>query len=155
MSRELSHGHHDKSYELLDAARATAAKSRRYDSVWTRAALVDRFKNSFVGLQPHDWQLDVTEAVLLGLDCIVIAGTGAGKTMPFAMPLLLDENKDKIVVVISPLNELEHDQVSSTIVLSISCCLVTFSRLNDLRQLVLRQRQLTARFGMKCFIRCT
>ena len=34
------------------------------------------------GLEAYDWQLDVSEALLLGLDCTVIAGTGAGKTMP-------------------------------------------------------------------------
>ena len=49
---------------------------------------------------------------MLGLDCVVIAGTGSGKTMPFWMPLLLDKNRDKMVVVISPLNELEAEQVS-------------------------------------------
>ena len=41
----------------------------------------------------------------------MIAGTGSGKTMLFGMPLLLDETKDKMVVVISPLNELEAEQV--------------------------------------------
>jgi ATP-dependent helicase YprA (DUF1998 family) len=31
---------------------------------------------------PYDWQLDVTEAILLGLDStVVIAGTGSGKTV--------------------------------------------------------------------------
>jgi len=47
----------------------------------------------------------------VGLDCSVIAGTGAGKTMPFVMPLFLDPKK--IVVVISPLNALEEDQVNT------------------------------------------
>ncbi|PCH42383.1 acetyl-CoA synthetase-like protein [Wolfiporia cocos MD-104 SS10] len=61
---------------------------------------------------PYDWQLDVTEALLLGLDTIVIAGTGAGKTMPFSMPFLLEENREKIIVIISPLDQLEEDQVS-------------------------------------------
>jgi bloom syndrome protein len=40
---------------------------------------------------PYEWQLDVTEAILLGLDSVIITGTGAGKTMPFMMPLLLDD----------------------------------------------------------------
>ena len=38
---------------------------------------------------------------MLGLDSVVITGMGAGKTMPFMMPLLLD-NKKK-VIIISPL----------------------------------------------------
>jgi len=49
------------------------------------------------------------EAILLGLDTVVIAGTGAGKTMPFVMPLLLD--KKKKAIVISPLKILQADQV--------------------------------------------
>ncbi|KAH9958297.1 hypothetical protein BC827DRAFT_1344993 [Russula dissimulans] len=67
------------------------------------------FKNVFDGLEPYSWQLDICEALLLGLDCIVITGTGAGKTMPFIMPLLVDPTKKKVVVIISPLNALEHD----------------------------------------------
>ncbi|KAJ3766134.1 hypothetical protein FB446DRAFT_654236, partial [Lentinula raphanica] len=53
-------------------------------------------------------QLDTAEALLLGLDCSVIAGTGAGKTMPFVMPLLIEPTKH--VIIISPLNALEEDQ---------------------------------------------
>ena len=49
---------------------------------------------------------------MLGLDCIVIVGTGAGKTMPFGMPLLMDKASSKMVIVISPLNDLEAEQVS-------------------------------------------
>ena len=55
--------------------------------------------------------IDVTEAVLLCLDCFMIAGTGSRKTMPFAMPLLVDKTKKKMVRVIFPLNDME-DQVS-------------------------------------------
>ena len=102
----------DESREILVTARAAAAKSRNYRSEETRAAIARNFKSCFDGKDPFDWQLDVSEAILLGLDCIVIAGTGAGKTMPFAMPLLIDDTKRKVVIVISPLNELEHDQVS-------------------------------------------
>ena len=73
------------------------------------------FSDAFDGLAPFDWQTDVCEALMLGLDCVVIAGTGAGKTMPFCMPLLADQMKRKMVIAISPLNALEHDQVRSFI----------------------------------------
>ena len=53
----------------------------------------------------------------------VIAGTSSGKTMSFWMPLLLDEAKEKMVVVISPLNELEAEQVSISIFGAILHCL--------------------------------
>ena len=87
-------------------------KTRNYNSVATRQSIENKFKATLGGKAPYSWQIDVTEALMLGVDCVVIAGTGSGKTMPFGMPLLLDENKDKMVVVISPLNELEAEQVS-------------------------------------------
>ncbi|KAG1785008.1 uncharacterized protein HD556DRAFT_1189123, partial [Suillus plorans] len=60
------------------------------------------------GKVPYTWQLEVSEALLLGLDCSVIAGTGTGKTMPFVLPLLAQPNKH--VLIISPLDALEADQ---------------------------------------------
>ncbi|KAF9537693.1 P-loop containing nucleoside triphosphate hydrolase protein, partial [Agrocybe pediades] len=54
--------------------------------------------------------LDIAEALLLGLDCSVIAGTGSGKTLPFVLPLLVETKK--VTIIISPLNALEEDQVS-------------------------------------------
>ncbi|KAF8798685.1 hypothetical protein BYT27DRAFT_7122750 [Phlegmacium glaucopus] len=59
---------------------------------------------------PYGWQLDVAEAILLGLDSVVIAGTGRGKTIPFMLPLLLRPKKMP-VIIISPLKVLQRDQV--------------------------------------------
>ena len=100
----------DHHSSVLQAARDS---SINYSSERTREDLVTAFKKALNGLEPYLWQLDVTEALLLGLDCVVIAGTGSGKTMPFAMPLLVDKSKKKMVIVISPLNDLEEDQVSN------------------------------------------
>ena len=97
---------------LLETERSAAFTSRKYDSEATCKVIDDKFRQVCPGKIPHKWQVDVTEALLLGLDSIVIAGTGAGKMMPFVMPLLLDETKTKMVLVISPLNELEAEQVS-------------------------------------------
>ncbi|KAJ3483954.1 hypothetical protein NLJ89_g12020 [Agrocybe chaxingu] len=96
-----------RSYKNLNAARREAANTTNYDSATTRATLIRIFRERF-GADPRDWQLDVAEAILLGLDSVVIAGTGAGKTIPFMLPLLLDEKKK--VVVISPLKVLQEDQ---------------------------------------------
>ncbi|KAJ7200296.1 hypothetical protein GGX14DRAFT_355609 [Mycena pura] len=63
----------------------------------------ERFKKP-----PYDWQINVSEAFVLSLDVVVIAGTGAGKTMPFMMPLLL--HPEKYSLVISPLKVLQQDQ---------------------------------------------
>ncbi|KAI0710336.1 P-loop containing nucleoside triphosphate hydrolase protein [Cerioporus squamosus] len=97
------------SADLLDRARARAADKHAYKSEELRTE-VRRALLEACGKEPYDWQLDVTEALLLGLDTAVIAGTGAGKTMPFVMPLLIDKTKKKKVIIISPLNELELDQ---------------------------------------------
>ncbi|KAH9965470.1 P-loop containing nucleoside triphosphate hydrolase protein [Russula dissimulans] len=91
-------------------ARAEATRTRGYSSEEIRSKISSAFKDVFNGLEPYNWQLDICEALLMGLDCIVIAGTGARKTMPFIMPLLVDPTKKKMVIVISPLNALEHDQ---------------------------------------------
>ena len=57
-----------RSYKLLDDARLAASTSDAgYDSRQTRSAITQLFK-ARSGKTPYDWQLDVTEAILLGLD---------------------------------------------------------------------------------------
>ncbi|KAG6847807.1 hypothetical protein H0H93_005888 [Arthromyces matolae] len=96
-----------RSYANLNHARQEATKTG-YNSAATRAKMQALFWERFAGKEPY--QLDVTEALLLSLDCTVIAGTGAGKTMPFMMPCLLHPGKK--VVVISPLKILQADQAN-------------------------------------------
>lgn len=98
-----------RSAHNLQKARQEAFKSRGYQSGATRAKLRDEFTKRNNGMTAYDWQIDVSEALLLGLDCSVVAGTGAGKTMPFVMPLFVET--EKIMIIISPLNALEEDQV--------------------------------------------
>ncbi|KAF8237483.1 P-loop containing nucleoside triphosphate hydrolase protein, partial [Tricholoma matsutake] len=98
------------SVDMLTHAHEAALKARNYNHIVTQESIENKFKAVFDGKAPYSWQIDVTEALLLGLDCVVIAGTGSGKTMPFGMLLLLDKAKDKIVIIISPLNELEAEQ---------------------------------------------
>ena len=97
----------------LEAARTAAVQAQGYNSKATRQAINDQFKRVFDGKDAFKWQLDTTEALLLGLDCVVIAGTGAGKTMPFAMPLLIEGTNSKMILIISPLNALQLEQVNS------------------------------------------
>ncbi len=54
-----------------------------------------------------NWML--LRSMLVGLDTVLIAGTGAGKTIPFMLPLLMD--KQKKVLVVSPLKVLQDDQM--------------------------------------------
>ncbi|KAJ8518979.1 hypothetical protein ONZ45_g4049 [Pleurotus djamor] len=98
-----------KSAKLLRNA-ITRASKKGYNSRETRNIIIEAFKKHTELNEPYPWQLDVSEALLLGLDSIVIAGTGAGKTMPFVLPLY--SNPKKVVVIISPLNALEEDQAA-------------------------------------------
>ena len=113
MSGEMSTNRHVNihiwSYKLLeDACLAASTSNAAYDFWQTRSAITQLFK-AHSGKTPYDWQLDVTEALLLGLDSIVIAGTGSGKTIPFMLWLLV--YPEKIVIIISPLKVLQQDQV--------------------------------------------
>lgn len=55
------------------------------------------------GKTPYDWQLDIAEAFYLGVDSVIIAGTGAGKTLPFTMALLADSSGKSKIMIISTL----------------------------------------------------
>lgn len=100
-----------RSTKLLEKARQEAHKSRKYDSAAARALMSDGCLEC-KGFRPHSWQLDVAEAVLLGLDTVLIAGTGSGKTLPFVLPLFADKTGYSKVIIVSTLNELEKEQVS-------------------------------------------
>ena len=66
--------------DILNASRDSAKTSRGYDSQKTREKICRKFSEALEGKKPYTWQTDVCEALLLGLDCNVIAPTGAGKT---------------------------------------------------------------------------
>ncbi|KAF9012649.1 hypothetical protein BDQ17DRAFT_1232332, partial [Cyathus striatus] len=54
-------------------------------------------------------QMDVAEALVLKVDTLCIAGTGASKTTSTTMPLLLDPSN--WALIISPLKVLQEEQV--------------------------------------------
>lgn len=117
---------HKKSNNNLERTRADAAKLRGYDSDHTRAEMTRIFSERSSGYVPYPWQLDVSEAFLLGLNCVVIAGTGAGKTTPFLLPLLVEKNKK--IIIISPLKVLQRDQVHFFFAFNISSYLMFSQR---------------------------
>ncbi|KAF8207647.1 P-loop containing nucleoside triphosphate hydrolase protein [Mycena galopus ATCC 62051] len=96
-----------ESQRLLEEARQKARRKRQYDSANTRRDLARLFQEQ-EGKTAYEWQIDVSEALILGLDAVVVAGTGAGKTIPFMMPVLL--HREKFVLIISPLKILQEDQ---------------------------------------------
>jgi superfamily II DNA helicase RecQ len=78
--------------------------------------LVDLTEKVF-GYKPRDWQLKVVLKILEGNDGMVIAGTGAGKSLIFGMLALAAElaGTGGTVIVVSPLKALQLDQVSTDI----------------------------------------
>ncbi|KAF7355950.1 Bloom syndrome [Mycena venus] len=90
-------------------AREKARRKNKYDSAKTRRDLARLFQEQ-ERKDAYEWQIDVAEALILGLDAVVIAGTGAGKTIPFMLPVLL--HRDKFVLIISPLKILQEDQAN-------------------------------------------
>ncbi|TRM56542.1 P-loop containing nucleoside triphosphate hydrolase protein [Schizophyllum amplum] len=110
-AQSLAASHHEvnkvRSAANLQDARDRAFRKRGYNYEATRSDLSSAFRSTW-GYEPREWQLDITEALLLGLDSVLIAGTGAGKTMPFMLPLKYDEQRT--ILVISPLKILQEDQ---------------------------------------------
>ena len=92
------------SQRLLQEARDVSKKKHDYNLGETRLEMRTRFSDKS-HFRPYDWQLDVAEALLVGLDSIVIAGTGSGKTIPFMLPLLV--HPEKMVLILSPLKVLQ------------------------------------------------
>ncbi|KAI9065033.1 hypothetical protein FKP32DRAFT_1549973, partial [Trametes sanguinea] len=102
---------HERSKAILEAAREKARKARKYDFAATRETMsLECLKRT--NLTPYPDQLDIAECMLLGLDATCIAGTGWGKTLPFALPLFVPESRNKIMIVVSPLNSLELTNTS-------------------------------------------
>jgi superfamily II DNA helicase RecQ len=64
---------------------------------------------------PAKWQVRAIDQMLRGVDTIAISATGSGKSMPY-MHMLKFLNLDKlsgaIILCISPVKALMHDQVS-------------------------------------------
>ncbi|TDL30202.1 P-loop containing nucleoside triphosphate hydrolase protein [Rickenella mellea] len=100
---------HQKSYKLLNIARDRRAKEDKdYSAAHSRCKMQEEFTRRF-HKPAYEWQLDVGEALCLGLDSLVLAGTGEGKSFPWLFPLLNDPSGEKKILVISPLNALEDD----------------------------------------------
>ena len=94
---------------------ATPSRSQTWPRIGRKIStetLEDITKQIF-GYSPREWQTKVVEKVLEGHDAIVIAGTGAGKSLIFAMLAVAAAlaGFDGVVIVICPLKSLQKDQV--------------------------------------------
>lgn len=104
---------HKNSYRALREARDEALKDpeRKYSSFVTQLRMRTELARVGNGMKPRFYQQDCAEAFLLGLDTGLICPTGSGKTEAFVLPLLADPKKKSKIIVVSPLNALQIDQV--------------------------------------------
>ena len=72
---------------------------------WSTQDVQDLVRNRF-GKRPCYFQIKVAQALYAGKDVVACAPTGAGKTLTFWIPILmaLEEGKDKMSIVVTPLN---------------------------------------------------
>jgi hypothetical protein len=101
----------DSFYAQLRQARTEATNNSGYSSEETRKSTLDEILARSGGKIPYAWQVDISEAVYLGLDDALMAGTGASKTWTFVEILLADKTSKSNIIVVSLLNELQKDQV--------------------------------------------
>ena len=97
------------SYQILKDAWEAAQKKNYNPLSNIREDLKKWVQKHFNNKVPHDWQLDVVESVLHGLDTLVVDPTGVGKSLPFIM--LLAKWPKKKIIIISPLIALQLDMV--------------------------------------------
>ena len=95
---------------ILEKARRRARETRQYDSEKTRAGLTQVFKLVYPGQSPLYWQLDIAEALILKLDCLLSIETGADMTISMVLALLLPENENKSIIILSPMKEMQRRQ---------------------------------------------
>jgi superfamily II RNA helicase len=74
-------------------------------------AFEHRNQNLQLGFQRKSWQIAAASELLLGLDVMVVTGTGSGKSMCYLLTVMA--KLDGIVMVLSPLLSLMEDQVRS------------------------------------------
>ena len=96
------------SYKLLSEAHA---KKEGYDSLATQPTLSKSVTALCPGIMPYDWQANLAEVLTQGLNATIITGVGSRKTLPWAMPQLLEQNHDRVYLMILSLNELKADHV--------------------------------------------
>lgn len=81
------------------------------------------------GYEPRPWQLKAALKLLEGHDCMVVAGTGSGKSLVFALVAIAIEltHSTGLIIVICPLKALQQDQVSMSYV--VRMCSTVFTGL--------------------------
>ena len=90
---------------------AIHARPREEMSAEALGQLRNLMRDLLDGKEPRDFQLDLVQAQVEGRDTVCQAATGMGKTAVAAGPFLLEENFDKVTLLISPLVGLQEEMV--------------------------------------------
>ena len=122
-----------KSSRILEAAcqKATSTYPGSYSSEEWRQKVHLAYWERTEGHIAHEWQLDVAEALALGVDIMVIAATGRGKTTPFILPLLGYNLPKKKIIVIAPLPLIQKGHTNQFLKLGISTVAVNSETWNE------------------------
>jgi superfamily II DNA/RNA helicase len=103
---------------VLERARQDAFKDFGYNTEATQRDLASQCEK-YCGYTPKEWQINISEALLLKINSVLIAGTGAGKTTPFVLPLMENferrSEQQSMLLLISPLKVLQTDQACSNL----------------------------------------
>jgi len=108
--------HHQKNTPKNCLPSGTLTLSQRWPHLGQRilTKTLESVTKQIFGYSPRSWQTKVAERILEGHDVITVAGTGAGKSLIFAMLAIAAElaGFEGFVVVICPLKSLKKGQVS-------------------------------------------
>ncbi|CAM6108875.1 unnamed protein product [Calypogeia fissa] len=113
-----SESQHEKWPTLMDGSRKGEGNGSGLATNWevqACAALQKHFGHRFL----KDFQKEALEAWVANRDCFILAATGSGKSLCFQLPALMT---GKVVVVVSPLISLMHDQCLQLAQQGISAC---------------------------------
>ena len=100
---------HQRSLKLLEETRHGQDEDSTDLTIDLHARMSDECEK-VMGYRPYLWQTYIGEAIHRRLSSILIAPMGAGKTIPFILPLLVAD-ASAMVLILSPLKELQNDQV--------------------------------------------
>ena len=73
--------------------------------------LKDLMRAQFGGKEPRDFQVELVVAQEARQDALCQAATGQGKTAIAAAPYVLEKNKEKVTIMVSPLIGLQNEMV--------------------------------------------
>jgi ATP-dependent helicase YprA (DUF1998 family) len=110
-----SDGDSDGSFSEQDTDDPQYIQALRKASDEQLRAILEERTERITGMKPRPFQTDSALSLHKHTDLILVAGTGFGKTLAFVMPCFLW--KRNVVLILSPLNALQDEQVSPNLLI--------------------------------------